>query len=285
MSDGSIQDRASLLRERILLAQNRRAESALQPFRPFLTALAEQVAEALQTVSSAPVKCSVLNAIGEVLSSDVLLMEGRRFSSARGELRSVIKTDSQFEALSCEICFGGVGASHSVDDGQRPSSKIERRLRELIVKEIFTRVPKAVQAMADLPMTLIELDGPPKNKPPASDVHCMAVTVLVNAFSLSTEITCLFPQSEIEHLLAVHVVKEPKVKRHARQVLSACPFEMTAYLPAEQIPLNLVMALQPGSVLELSAKPTDLVTLKMGGREITQANFEVRSSGIALAIA
>jgi len=270
----------------VLQAQHQRAESALKPFRTFFLALAEQVTGAYQTVSSAPLKCTLQNSVNEVVSSEAFTAEGRQYATPRGNLRALVRTDSQFDALSCEICFGGAGAVHKAeDDVHRPSSKIERRLRELIIKEIFGRLPAALQSMTDLQITPVEAEGPAKSQTAATDLHCISVTMLVNAFSLSTEVTCLFPQAELENLLAVQIPAEQRGKRTARQVMMTCPFELTALLPPEQISLSQILALQPGSVLKLSATPSHQLQLKMGNTEIARATFELRSNSVALAIA
>lgn len=288
MADGSasvsVSEHAARIIALINQAQSDRLESELKPFSPFFAALADKLSAILASYSSGSIKCSVSRFGLEEVDTENLKPHGTTFRSPKGEVRLFLRAERAFDSLLCEVCFGGAGTElHGGEEGNRPPSRIEQFLRNMIFDSLHDGLPEIVRELADVYLDPIEEDPTKKKKGPAPVYKSVCVSILVNAFSLSAEMEFLVPLQDMESLFGAGKRKAGP-ERSMGEVLSDCQFELVASLAPQDIGLENILNLEVGSVLKLRATPAHPSLLHVEGIEIGRANLNFSAQEIAVSL-
>lgn len=183
----------------------------------------------------------------------------QQFHSRLGPLDIWIDAERDFDALLCELAFGGSGIDGGDDEGNRPVSKLEKILRE----HVF-------QALADAMTGLIGtiLEAPFERLPPyegddeeSAPTEVLEIRYLLNAFSHSSEINVRLPVVMLETLLQDETMADASKDACLFHALGSCDLHIRALLPAEEMDLPTVLYLKPGDVLALGISASSPVSI------------------------
>lgn len=266
-------------------AQTDRLEGELRPFSPMFTSLADKLTAIFASFSTGSTKCSVWRLGLEEIDTEELKPHGRIFRSAAGEFRLFLRAEKAFDSLVCEVCFGGADTElHHSEESNRPQSRIEQFLRNLVFDSLHAALPEMVKDIAGVVLEPVEA-GPDKKQGSArSALKAVSVTFLVNAFSLSAEVDVLVPLLDMEAVFGA-TGKRPGVPgRSVAEVLSECPFELVASLAPQDIGLDSIISLEVGNVLKLRTTPAHPSLLHVEGVEIGRCRLNITSQEIAVSL-
>ncbi len=200
-------------------------------------------------------------------------------------MRLFFRSERAFDSLLCEVCFGGTGTElHGSEEGNRPPSRIEQFLRNMIFDALHDGMPEITRELADVLLDPVEEDPTKKKKGPAPVLKCVCVSLLVNAFSLSAEMEFLVPLQDMESHFSAANKRKPGPERSMGEVLSDCQFELVASLAPQDIGLENILSLEVGSVMKLRATPAHPSLLHVEGVEIGRAHLNFSAQEIAVSL-
>lgn len=240
---------------------------ALESLAPFFKALADRLAFTLQALGTAPVKATVTSQLSRDIRSDDAALTPFIITSGRGSLCLWLETDRAFDHLLCELMFGGTGAMAPDDEPDRPASKLETRLRERVCAMLVDGLADELNVQFSLAAARTEVDRTARNSRVGAQT-CLQVDVLVNAFSLAPELHILFAKPDLAHLAKALEPVSALPPRRAREAMDDCRFPLTAFLPDVELPLETILALEPGAVLPLGIAPTDPLRVTCEGEMV-----------------
>jgi flagellar motor switch protein FliM len=260
-------------------------EAELKPLMPLFDGLATTLVEILQVYAKGPVKSSV-SALGiENLRLADLASEGRTYLSSAGNLTTCLRTERAFDALLCEICFGGSGSQpEDSEEKGRPASRIESFLRKMVLDSVFERLPALFQ---DITKLKFSVRGTDQGKSTVSDqqlVACAKASILINVFSMSAELEILFPTAEVDRIVGQSSPERQRDDRSFGAVLGDCQFEILVALPPHEVGLHEVLNLSVGSMLKLPSTPDDLSYLTVEGVLVGKGRLDIAADRLGVTI-
>ena len=255
-------------------------------FEDFFKMVAQLMAVELQLYNSVPVKCTI---IGEKLKPLPVVEEAKNvfaFVSDEGKLRVWYDADRSFDNLLCELCLGGSGVPEHQEDGIRPPSNFERRFRANVLRKLMASVPLAAKRANNVDLEVAidtdeDLAAPPEKLAGKTSVE---VTVQVNAFSFTSEITLTFLESELVKCLGGNARMASAKQVTAAQALNDCRFAVEAYLKPRQITLDQIVNLEIGQVIPLSVGIAEPVMLSCENKPVFQATISLNGDEVQLSL-
>jgi flagellar motor switch protein FliM len=285
MIDTVAHERTARIVSRITQANATNKEAELKPLLPLFNSMAVAVEDVLRVYSTGPVKCSVSTLGTENVKSAELVLEGRRYRSSSGNLTVCLRSERAFDAMLCEVCFGGTGSQvEDADEKDRPASRIETFLRKMVFDAVLQKLPAVLLEVEKSAFNLLE---PEEGQPKISDqsqVLCVKASFLVNVFSISAEIEVLLPATEVEQVLGHARLDRPRDKRSLGQVLGDCSFKVVVALPPLEIGLSEILKLSVGSMLKLSSTPSDLSHLTVEGVIIGKGRLSISTDRLGVTV-
>jgi flagellar motor switch protein FliM len=255
-------------------------------FEDFFKMVAQLMAVELQLYNSVPVKCTI---IGEKLKPLPDLEESKNvfaLASDEGKLRIWYDADRSFDYLLCELCLGGSGVPEPQEDGIRPPSNFERRFRSNVLRKLMASVPLAAKRANNVDLEVAidteeDLNAPPEKLAGKTAVE---VTIQVNAFSFTSEITLTFLESELAKSLGGNPRTATAKAITAAQALNDCRFAVEAYLKPRQITLDQIVGLEIGQVIPLSVGIAEPVMLSCENKPVFRATISLNGDKVQLSL-
>jgi flagellar motor switch protein FliM len=255
-------------------------------FEDFYKTVAQLMAAELQLYNSVPVKCTI---VGEKLKPLPEVEENRNvfaLASEAGKFRIWYDADRSFDHLLCELCLGGSGVPEPQEDGIRPPSNFERRFRSNVLRKLMASVPLAAKRANNVDLEVAidteeDLGAPPEKLAGENSVE---VTIQVNAFSFTSEITLTFLESELVKCLGGRARAASAKAITAAQALNDCRFAVEAYLKPRQITLDQIVNLEIGQVIPLSVGIGEPVMLSCENKPVFRATISLNGDKVQLSL-
>jgi flagellar motor switch protein FliM len=285
MIDSLAYERTATVVSRIALANAAKRESELKPLLPMFGGIAVAIEEILQSYSTGPVKCSVSTLGTTVLETAVLATASKQYHSKSGNLTVCIRSERAFDALLCEVCFGGTGSEiDDADDKSRPASRIETFLKSMIFDSLFQKLP---EVLLDATKSSFVLRTQEETQPKGSDqpaTLCVKASILVNVFSISAEVEIFLPVTEVEMILGHAQIDRPNDNHTVGKVLGGCNFKIVVSLPPHEVGLSEIFNLSIGSILKLASTPNDPSHLAVEGILIGKGRLSISTDRLGVTI-
>ena len=189
-----------------------------------------------------------------------------RFESDRGSLTSLLTMDRQAVSALLEAAMGGTGAEPAYAMIERPLSKIERGLLDMIHAAIGREIAAMLSGMMLRPFGLFEGDD-------AADLDSRAglatLRFVLNVFSYSGEILLAFARDELERqVVAAGEEQSQGVAQAQKQMLQRevgkSEVTLTVTLGEQLLTLEAIANLSPGKLIPLAATARAPVILWSG---------------------
>ena len=280
MASAAAWDLAKPLDSALFKAKSKKEPAGLKFFKPVFQLISESTAAAIQELNTAMVQCTVsAESLKTFVPDDI---EGDRFQykTDSGHLRFWITADQDFSRLICELAFGGAGVEASEDEASRPATKIEKQVRSSVFRTIAARLVQTLEKTFDISLQEEEVVIEKPLVPSTIKESFIDLELLVNAFSMGSEVTVHFMQDDLIRLAPEQSGMVAEKPFDALAALQQCQFELQTLFPPENIALDILLRLQPGSVLPLSISPETQVIVKCGSETIFDGTFKVHQQKI-----
>jgi flagellar motor switch protein FliM len=254
-------------------------EESLKAFEPFFKTIAANISEELQSYSAAPVKCTVADNGFQLLSTAEQLNNGFELAKRHDRLHIWFDVDRGFELTLCELCLGGGGISSHDDEGSRPPTNFERKLRHAVLASLVECIAAAASKVHAVELTTAVMQDDNSNMAEPKPVPCIRLTLLINAFALTGEMQLSFSRQELEKILDISTVAAMGY-RTAREVMTDCVFELGVFLKPTEFPLEKIVSLQRGTVLPLGFSVDTPVQIRCEQLHVFEASLNVRQGAI-----
>ena len=205
-------------------------------------------------------------------------------SGSNEPLKIWISADSSIDSLLSEICLGGIGIISADQEEGRPPSKFENSLRNAVFRAIAQSFIQAAIDLRAITFTLPKLGWENDTFIEKKPEKCVALKLLINAFTLSTTITVHFRQEEFERYFSIATKNPQGSAATLRGVLDGAPFELNAYLAATKMPLENILGMELGSVLPLGIRVSTPVEVRCQGLVVSLASLALRETIVELVL-
>jgi flagellar motor switch protein FliM len=230
--------------------------------------LAESCTKALARFSAASWRVA-LDRIEETgFPPDVAYARSLRFESANGSLTMQLMLDRPLVSATVEALMGGSGTEAPFDMGDRPLSKIERGMLDLVNLTLAHEICRALSNHFGREFTHFEEEGAAET--PSTVQERASFRFLVNVFGCSGEIRLSMARSELAQQIratmpddasAATLAAQQTLQRQVRQ----SHVELTVTLGAETLAVADIAGLRPGMMIELSSSVKTPVMVWSGG--------------------
>jgi hypothetical protein len=192
-----------------------------------------------------------------------------RFRGQNGELRMRILAERDFGAMLCELTLGGAGIETGEEESARPVTKLERKLKTMILRQFAQSAASAVAETLEHPLEHDPGFVPAESKWP-QPLRFLEYKMLINAFSYGCEVALQILASDLEQLIRLNGAKGSD-SRSAGSAMASCAFTLSALLPPAAVSLTDIIAMKPGTLLQLPLNPAERMILTCGSIPVFQA--------------
>ena len=272
------------LTSEIIRRKCNRPDASLEGYSLLFDNFAREVEREFQSYHTTVVKCSNSGQVVKILTAEDQDEAPIVLTGVNGPLKLWISADNSIDNLLGEICLGGIGMRLGDQEEGRPPSKFEKNLRRTVFTAValaFVRTTLGIRAMT---FALTEPDLENETFVEKKLEKCVALNLLINAFTLSATITVHFRQEEFERCFST-VTEYPRGDGTTVEgVLKGTPFELNAYLAPAKIPLESILRIKLGSMLPLGVRVSTPVEIRCQGLIVSLASLTLREETVELVL-
>lgn len=268
-----------------LRAANRIALASASEVLAIFGKLAARLQASLATFTTAPLRIS-LDGLEE--TDAAMPPDGLRLTAASrcGPLEAWISCDRNFIVGLAELSFGGTGKEPPADGPDRPSSTLESRLRQAVLRDLADALPAILGEELELAVSLTAIEATPAGTA-AQPIAALAGVLLFTAFGNSGEIRIHFPRDQFAKVMRARALPQAGHEGEARAIarqMQQTTIALAFTLPAQTIALSELGGLRPGHTIRLSNRPDDPVLVTSAGVELFKAGFAATGNRIAFVL-
>ena len=273
---------AQPLNAEIVRKKCNKPDVSLTGYTVLFSRFASEVERELQGYHSTIVKCSMSSQAYKTLAAADQGEGPLVFNATLGQLHFWIAADKNLNTLLCEICLGGTGLSPTDLDEARPPSNFEKSLRNTVFNSVARSFASAALAVRAAGLTLIKSES--ENIASIENVpeKCVAVNLLINAFTLSATIVVYFRQDEFTKQFLRSAEMLPDEATSLSGVMDTSPFGLEVFLAPTKMPLENIMNIKVGDVVPLGVRASTPVHVLCQGVPVTYATLVLREDSIDL---
>ena len=265
--------------------QPRVSVTALPATAKLASLLAESCTRALARVSAASWRVALDRVEETSFPPDEAYGRAVRFESANGSLTMQLLMDRALVSATVEALMGGSGTEPPVDMSDRPLSRIERGVLDLVSLTLMREICRGLGSHFGREFTHFEEDDAAASPPMVQER--VSFRFLVNVFGYSGEIRLSMARGELAHQInsvmpedasAGKLIAQQTLQREVRQ----SHVELTVTLGPETLAVADIAGLRPGMMIELSSSVKTPVTLWSG--EVAAFRGSLSRAGDRLAV-
>lgn len=190
-----------------------------------------------------------------------------RFESAGGSLTIHLTLDRPAISALIEAMMGGNGSEAPFDMGERPLSKIESGILDVVCGTLAVEMAQALGRQFGRPFSHFESD---ETLSPADALEQASFHFLVNVFGHSGEIRLSMARSELAQQIKAAVpegegLQDVAARQQMQRQIGRSDVGLTVTLGSETLLVEDITNLRPGKMIELSSTVMTPVTLWSGG--------------------
>lgn len=234
----------------------------------FAEILVEKFSAVLGAMGEAPTKASLESASLENLGPQQQAEPGFDLETAFGLLNVWCLPERSFDGLLCEICLGGSGGFQASEEGERPPTLFERRLRNLAIEKLVQGCAEALSEVSDQPPLTVVPRARVAVRKIEQPLRCYKLRMLINVHDITCEFAMCFGFSATSKLLGGSQDQTQAVKAAATEVLDTTPFAIEVFLKPDTLDVRQILNLSEGEVLKLNIPVTAPVELQLNGQRL-----------------
>jgi hypothetical protein len=192
-----------------------------------------------------------------------------RFQAKGAQLRLRMVAERDLGAMLSELTLGGAGIETGEEESARPVTKLERRLKAMMLRQFAEAAASLVGETFGLSMECDTNFQSAVSKWP-QPLRFLEYRLLINAFSFGCDLTVQLLANDLEQLIRSNS-RVGSEGLTAGEAMGGCSLTLNARLPPREVPLTDVIALKPGSVLALPLHPAAHLILTCGSIPVFEA--------------
>ena len=261
---------ARLLRASDLQPREPPSLSALPFGRKLLTASAENVGTALNSITAAPWRV-----LGERIDEDTALASAELFGvfraeSAMGSVPFRLAVDPAVVAAVAEVAMGGTGAEEPFALVDRPLSAIERNLFDKALTGVAEGLSGTLASIFDRPFTVFAAAADSLAAHESEKVTILRLTINLHGYSgeLRIEISSAALAVQLGNAELQDSLIDDGFAAALKRELQQVEILVEARLEPQKLMLEQISGLAIGSTVAFAASPATPVRLNLGGLDL-----------------